>query len=316
MFHPPGRVDLGGSHPHPMDCGTPRDRSLDDRNRDTVRRQGRQLCPGHGIDGAAQADHRGDGRFWTRWSPTSRSKSSGQLDSMLRLEDRESPNFTDADYQLAAYAAALRVMTKYRSIEDIDVAPPARPSTGRRGSQPHRGDHRGSGAHCERLPWFPPAFPHHLWRLLGPEEKLYLKGLEIESHGGLPRRASIRSSHAGFGLRDLTGFMLQTGKANQARLKTASEFQRREIGESPIRHEGLVRHALYAVWRTVESGDVSGSLTWLRTELSDYWPQREALTSVLRYPRQYRDRPLARRCRRRTCGSRRRPRTTTYSCRS
>ena len=29
----------------------------------------------------------------------------------------------------------------------------------------------------------PAGLPHHLWRLLGPEEKLYLKGLEIESHG-------------------------------------------------------------------------------------------------------------------------------------
>ena len=45
-----------------------------------------------------------------------------QLNSMFRLDDREAPNFSDADYQLAAYAAALRVLTRYRSIEDIDIA--------------------------------------------------------------------------------------------------------------------------------------------------------------------------------------------------
>ena len=45
-----------------------------------------------------------------------------QLDTMLQLDDRESPNFDDADYQLAAYAAALRVLTRYGSIEDIDIA--------------------------------------------------------------------------------------------------------------------------------------------------------------------------------------------------
>ena len=77
-------------------------------------------------------------------------------------------------------------------------------------------------------------------------------------------------------------FLLRTGKANKTRLKTASEFQRRELGESPF-GQSLVRHALYAVWRAAESGDVAGSLRWLRTELADYWPQREALTSVLRY---------------------------------
>jgi adenine-specific DNA methylase len=34
-----------------------------------------------------------------------------QLDQMLALDDREDPNFADTDYQLAAYAAALRVLT-------------------------------------------------------------------------------------------------------------------------------------------------------------------------------------------------------------
>ena len=45
-----------------------------------------------------------------------------QLHSMLQLDDGDDRNFSDADYQLAAYAAALRVLTKYGSIEDIDVA--------------------------------------------------------------------------------------------------------------------------------------------------------------------------------------------------
>jgi putative DNA methylase len=35
-----------------------------------------------------------------------------QLDSMLALDDASEPNFADADYQLAAYAAALRVLTE------------------------------------------------------------------------------------------------------------------------------------------------------------------------------------------------------------
>ena len=44
-----------------------------------------------------------------------------QLQSMLSLDDKESPNFSDSDYQLAAYAAALRVITSYESIREIDV---------------------------------------------------------------------------------------------------------------------------------------------------------------------------------------------------
>ncbi len=47
-----------------------------------------------------------------------------QLQSMLALDDREDPNFnfSDADYQLAAYAAALPVLTQYQGIEALDVA--------------------------------------------------------------------------------------------------------------------------------------------------------------------------------------------------
>ena len=41
--------------------------------------------------------------------------------SMLKLDDQEDPNFGDTDYQLAAYAAALRVLTE-RPIDEIDPA--------------------------------------------------------------------------------------------------------------------------------------------------------------------------------------------------
>lgn len=44
-----------------------------------------------------------------------------QLASMLALDPKEDPNFGDADYQLAAYAAALRVLTGYAAVDEIDV---------------------------------------------------------------------------------------------------------------------------------------------------------------------------------------------------
>ena len=44
-----------------------------------------------------------------------------QLDAMHDLDDARDPNFTDTDYQLAAYAAALRVLTG-KKIEEIDVS--------------------------------------------------------------------------------------------------------------------------------------------------------------------------------------------------
>ena len=44
-----------------------------------------------------------------------------QLAGMLALDPKDEPNFDDADYQLAAYAAALRVMTGYASIAEVNV---------------------------------------------------------------------------------------------------------------------------------------------------------------------------------------------------
>jgi putative DNA methylase len=44
-----------------------------------------------------------------------------QLDSMQKVDDVSQPQFGDTDYQLAAYAAALRVLTGFSSIEDMDI---------------------------------------------------------------------------------------------------------------------------------------------------------------------------------------------------
>ncbi len=203
-----------------------------------------------------------------------------QIAAMFRLDDREAPNFSDADYQLAAYAAALRILTQYRAIEDIDIA-----------YQLSRDRRVGESNPIERIiedavktashALVPRGLPAHLWRRLGPEEKLYLKGLEVESHGDF--RAGVYQEFArGFGVRDYRT-LIRTGKANETRLKTATEFGNRELGDSAF-GRSLVRHALYAVMRAAQSdNDPTDSLNWLRTELPDYWPQREALTTILQY---------------------------------
>ena len=195
-----------------------------------------------------------------------------QLASMTALDD---PNFTDADYQLAAYAAALRVLTGYRAIDDVDVA-----------RELARERRRGEPNHIERIIadavrtasnyLVPAGLPAHVWRGLTPTEKLYLKGLDVERHGDF--RAGVYQEFArGFGVQDYA-HLLHTGKANQTRLKTATEFARADQDAT------LVRHALYATWRATETADTAESLTWLRAELPNYHgPGRESVATVLRY---------------------------------
>ena len=202
-----------------------------------------------------------------------------QLASMLELNDREDPNFSDADYQLAAYAAALRVLTQYASIEDLDVSHEL--SRERRRDESNPIENIIENAVRTASDFLVPAdLPNHLWRQLAPEEKLYVKGLDVERHGDF--RSGVYQEFArGFGVRDYRD-LLHTGKANRTRLKTASEFGRRDLGDSAF-GRSLVRYALYAVRQAAESGEVADSLTWLRAELPDYWRQREALAAILRY---------------------------------
>ncbi|MDD9997664.1 MAG: DUF1156 domain-containing protein [Rhodospirillaceae bacterium] len=221
----------------------------------------------------------GDTAFSDEVIPEVEDEVERQLNSMLELDDRDDPNFSDADYQLAAYAAALRVLTAYRSIEDIDIARELARERGRGETNPIEAIIADAVRTASNF-LVPKGLPGHFWRRLGAEEKLYLKGVEIESHG--ESRTGVYQEFArGFGVRDYR-FMLESGKANETRLRTATEFGRRELGGDGF-GGSLVRQALYAIWRAVETEETADSLTWLRTELADYWHRREALVAVLRF---------------------------------
>ena len=197
-----------------------------------------------------------------------------QLASMHDLEDRDAPNFSDADYQLAAYAAALRVLTNYRAIEDVDVSYELSRERRRGDANPLAGIIEDAVRTASNF-LVPAGLPPQVWRGLRPDEKFYLKGLEVESHGDF--RAGVYQEFArGFGVADY-GRLLHADQANRTRLKTASELQRADLAGA-----GLLRHALYAVYRAAATGEVTESLTWLHFEVADYWPQRAALAAILR----------------------------------
>jgi len=202
-----------------------------------------------------------------------------QLDAMLELENQEDPNFSDADYQLAAYAAALRVLTQYKSIEDIDIAHEL--SKTRKRGEPSPIEQIIADAVKEACDYLvPQGFDAFVWKTLTPEERFYIKGLDIESHGEL-RAGAYQELARGFGVKEYQP-LLASGKANQTRLKTASEFGARLLGNSGF-SVSLVRHALFAMREVVRTSEAKSGKNWLRTEVQDYWPQRKHLLEILRY---------------------------------
>jgi adenine-specific DNA methylase len=202
-----------------------------------------------------------------------------QLQSMLALEDKEDPNFGDADYQLAAYAAALRVLTQYKKIEDIDVAYElSKPRKKGEVSPIEAVIANAVKVACDYL--VPMGFDSFVWKILTPMERLYLKGLEIESYGEY-RSGVYQELARGFGVTEYKP-LLGSGKANQTRLKTAVEFGTKELGTNGF-GSSLVRNALFAVRETVRNEDVQTGKNWLRNEVPDYWNQRGNLVEILRY---------------------------------
>jgi len=203
-----------------------------------------------------------------------------QLNEMLALEDREDPNFSDTDYQLAAYAAALRVLTRYRNIEDIDVAGElARPR--QRGEQSPVVDiiNRAVEIACDHLA--PRGLETFIWKGLAPEERFYLKGLELESHGEY-RSGAYQELARGFGLREYRP-LLEGSRANQTRLKTATEFASRQLEDTGF-GATLLRQILFAVRESVQTGEIADGRNWFHNELKErYWGQRQTIIQILYY---------------------------------
>lgn len=207
-----------------------------------------------------------------------------QLDSMTNLEDASDPNFGDADYQLAAYAAALRVLTG-QPIEEID--PEKEILRERKPGEVGPVEaliRRAVKIACDHL--IPRGLNPELWKSLGAMERFYIKGLEVESHGEY-RSGVYQELARGFGANDYTD-LLESTKANETRLKTASEFGKKGLGtfgsSGDAFNDSLVRQCLFAVWLTVKNEGTKEGMDYLHTELREaYWTNREKIIGILEY---------------------------------
>ena len=111
-------------------------------------------------------------------------------------------------------------------------------------------------------------------------ERFYLKGLEVESHGEY-RNGVYQELARGFGATDYTE-LLATTRANETRLKTAIEFGKRWLSGAGF-GQSLVRQVLFAVHQVVKNEETRSGLDWLKTELADYWNQRQKIIHILEF---------------------------------
>lgn len=203
-----------------------------------------------------------------------------QIDSMQEIDDKDDPNFSDADYLLAAYAASLKVLTSYKKIEDIDVK-----------YELSKTRRSGDVSPVERIIneavkiaydcLIPGGFDSYTWKSLIPEERLYIKGLDLEKEG-VYQLSAYQELARGFGVKEYKDLLAAT-KANQARLKTALEFGTRGLSDSTKFGGSLLRNILAALHLSINGEDTVKGKNWLRNEMPNYWQQRNAIIEILDY---------------------------------
>lgn len=193
---------------------------------------------------------------------------------------RDENLFSDADVQMAGYAAALRVLTRYSIIDGKDMAIEAvRPRV------------KGQITFVDELIEFavgvanqalvPPGIDKSHWDKLQPAERFYLKMLELESIGA-KTIDNYQNFAKAFKVKNFKPLMASE-KANSARLKSSVEFARSEMsGESEMANT-VLRGVLYGIMELAKDTDGDEMLTHISYNVPDYLKNREVVVELSDY---------------------------------
>ena len=196
---------------------------------------------------------------------------------------RDENVFEDADIQMAGYAAALRVLTKYAIIDGRDMTTEAlRPRV------------KGETTFVDGLIAFavetanrclvPQGIPKPHWDKLGGAERFYLKLIDMEARGA-KTLDNYQNFAKAFKVREFRALM-GSQKANQARLKSAVEFGRTEMSEGSELYQSVLRAVLYAMMELAKNVDGTEVLAHLMLNVPNYYgdmTQRELVVELADY---------------------------------
>lgn len=107
------------------------------------------------------------------------------------------------------------------------------------------------------------------WDKLSGAERFYLKLIELESRG-TKTLDNYQNFAKAFKVRDFRALMGDQ-RANQARLKSAVEFDRAEMGEGSELYQSVLRAVLYAIMELSKNMDGTEVLAHLTMNIPDYY---------------------------------------------
>jgi len=196
---------------------------------------------------------------------------------------RDENVFEDADIQMAGYAAALRVLTSYATIDGRDMT-----------SEAMRPRVKGETTFVDGLIAFavdianqclvPQGISKIYWDKLSGAEHFYLKLLDLEIRGS-KTLDNYQNFAKAFKVRDFHALMGDQ-RANHARLKSAVEFGRAEMSDGSELYPSVLRAVLYAVMELVKNIDGAEVLAHLTLNIPNYYgdmTQREIAIELADY---------------------------------
>lgn len=210
-----------------------------------------------------------------------RSEVKTQIANMQALDDKEEPNFADPDYVLAAYAASLKVLTSYASIEDLDLDYELNQAI----LNPTKSKIVSIIENAKKIAFdcvIPLGFSNFLWRDLTNAEKFYIKGLESEKRGDY-HISTYQEFARGFSIGGYSQLMANE-RANSARLKTPFEMAGRTINDVPDFEHSVTRTIFHGIYVGIkEEMNPQKALSFVKNELSGYWDKREMISQILSF---------------------------------
>jgi putative DNA methylase len=206
-----------------------------------------------------------------------------QLRSLNAIDDewRAERLYTDSDLQLAAYAAALRVITTYETIDRQDVGADVFRKR-KKGEKTVILDLIEYAASVANNMLVPDGFPERLWRDLDAASRFYVRMLDVE-HKGSTKFADFENFAKTFALSTYQELMAAT-RANKSALAGAADLKGRLLGSAGFGVTPM-RRVLFAVYKTLQKDDPKEGLAFLKTELGaqDYWTARLTLADLAVY---------------------------------
>lgn len=195
--------------------------------------------------------------------------------------------YTDGDLTLAAYAAALRAVTAYSTIDrqplDRDLYRKLA-----KGETTMLRELIGYAESVANNLLVPEGFPREMWRDLRTPERFYVRMLDMEAKGSA-KVADFQNFARSFAFGGYADLMAST-TANAATLAGAGDLKGRMLADHGASGEGFaasqLRQVLFAIWKTMEGGtlDPKRGVTILKTEYAaDYWQRRQKLIALASY---------------------------------